>query len=133
MALSAPPGVARPVRGRRFGFHGLSVAWSVGRAAEMLEVPVSRLGMVVAHLGSGCSVTAVQDGRSVDTSMGWTPLEGLMMGTRAGFIDPGILVRLLAAGHVTVDELAETLDHGAGLQAIAGAERGHARHRRGDG
>jgi acetate kinase len=106
---------------RRYGFHGLSVAWSCARTAELLGRPVERLGLVVAHLGSGCSVTAVDGGRSVDTSMGWTPLEGLMMGTRAGSIDPGILVRLLADGRLSVPDLVETLDHGAGLLAVAGS------------
>ncbi len=105
---------------RRHGFHGLSVAWSAGRAAELVGRPAETLGIVVAHLGSGCSVTAVQGGRSVDTSMGWTPLEGLMMGTRAGSVDPGILLRLLAEGRLTVDELGEVLDHRSGLLAVAG-------------
>ena len=105
---------------RRYGFHGLSVAWSAGRAAELTRRPVDDLGLVVAHLGSGCSVTAVQGGRSVDTSMGWTPLEGLMMGTRAGSVDPGILVRLLEGGAVSPRELGEALDHGSGLLAVAG-------------
>ena len=105
---------------RRYGFHGLSVAWSTGRASELLSRPVRELGLVVAHLGSGCSVSAVQGGRSVDTSMGWTPLEGLMMGTRAGSVDPGILVRLLSDGRLGVPELAEALDHGSGLLAVAG-------------
>jgi acetate kinase len=105
---------------RRFGFHGLSVAWSVTRTAELLELPVDALGIVVAHLGSGCSVTAVDGGRSASTSMGMTPLEGLMMGTRSGSIDPGILVRLLRAG-VTPDELVEGLEHESGLLGVAGS------------
>jgi acetate kinase len=105
---------------RRYGFHGLSVAWAADRAAALSGRPMDDLGLVVAHLGSGCSVTAVQDGRSVDTSMGWTPLEGLMMGTRAGSVDPGILVRLLEAGSVTARDLGGTLDHGSGLLAVAG-------------
>ena len=73
---------------RRFGFHGLSVEWSVGRAAELLSNRADRLSLIVAHLGSGCSVTAVRHGRSVWTSMGFTPLEGLAMGTRSGSVDP---------------------------------------------
>jgi acetate kinase len=105
---------------RRFGFHGLSVEWSVRRASELLERPVDGLRLVVAHLGSGCSVTAIDGGRSVDTSMGMTPLEGLMMGTRAGSIDPGILLRLLRAGALTLDELDEALDHGSGLKGVSG-------------
>jgi acetate kinase len=105
---------------RRFGFHGLSVAWSARRAAELLDRDPADLAMVVAHLGSGCSVTAVDGGRSVATSMGMTPLEGLMMGSRAGSIDPGVLLALLRDGHRTPDELAEDLDHGSGLVGVAG-------------
>jgi acetate kinase len=105
---------------RRYGFHGLSVEWAVGRAAELLGRPPDRLRLVVAHLGSGCSVTAVEHGRSVATSMGMTPLEGLMMGTRAGSIDPGILLRLLRDRRRDVDELADDLEHASGLVGIAG-------------
>jgi acetate kinase len=105
---------------RRFGFHGMSVAWSVERAAAMLGRPVDRLGLIVAHLGSGCSVTAVDGGRSVATSMGLTPLEGLMMGTRSGSIDPGVMFYLMRTGRVTADELADRLDHAAGLLGVSG-------------
>ena len=105
---------------RRFGFHGLSVAWSVTRAAELLGRPVDGLRLVVAHLGSGCSVTAVDGGRAVDTSMGMTPLEGLMMGTRAGSIDPGILLALLRDRRVTAAELEDVLDHRSGLLGVSG-------------
>jgi acetate kinase len=109
---------------RRYGFHGLSVAWSVERAAILLGRPVERLQLVVAHLGSGCSVTAVSAGRSAWTSMGMTPLEGLMMGTRAGSIDPGIMLRLLRDGRRTVSQLAEDLDHRAGLLGVSGGRIG---------
>ena len=105
---------------RRYGFHGLSVEWSTERAAELLDRPIADLSIVVAHLGSGCSVTAVEDGRSVDTSMGMTPLEGLVMGTRAGSLDPGILLALLRDGRLTPAELAEDLDHRAGLLGLSG-------------
>jgi acetate kinase len=105
---------------RRFGFHGLSVAWSVQRAAALLGRPIDDLRLVVAHLGSGCSVTAVEAGRSVDTSMGMTPLEGLMMGTRAGSIDPGVLLDLLRRDLLTPDALADILDHGSGLVGVSG-------------
>ncbi len=105
---------------RRFGFHGLSVAWSVVRAGELLYRDGAGLSMVVAHLGSGCSVTALDGGRSVATSMGMTPLEGLMMGSRAGSIDPGVLLALLRDGRRTPDQLAEDLDHGSGLVGVAG-------------
>jgi acetate kinase len=105
---------------RRFGFHGLSVAWSVRRAGELLGSGEQDLGLVVAHLGSGCSVTAVADGVSVWTSMGMTPLEGLVMGTRSGSVDPGVLLRLLRAG-VGIEELADGLEHQAGLLGLSEA------------
>jgi acetate kinase len=123
---------------RRYGFHGLSVAWSVHRAAELLDEAPDSLRLVVAHLGSGCSVTAVDGGRSVMTSMGMTPLEGLMMGTRAGSIDPGVLITLLRQGRLSLDELSDALEHESGILAVSGttsdmgrlsadAERGDAR------
>ena len=105
---------------RRYGFHGISVAWSTERAAALLGRPVGELRTVVAHLGSGCSVTAVDGGRSVSTSMGLTPLEGLMMGTRAGSIDPGALFYLLRTGRLTPEELAEQMDHDSGLLGVSG-------------
>lgn len=105
---------------RRYGFHGLSVEWATLRAAELLGRPRAELRLVVAHLGSGCSVTAVMAGRSVATSMGLTPLEGLMMGTRAGSIDPGILLYLQRTGRADLDTLTETLDHGSGLLGVSG-------------
>jgi acetate kinase len=104
---------------RRYGFHGLSVDWSTRRAAELLDRPAHGLRLVVAHLGGGCSVTAVDGGRSVDTSMGMTPLEGLMMGTRAGSIDPGIVVRLIRGGR-SPDAVEADLDRRSGLAAIGG-------------
>ena len=104
---------------RRYGFHGLSVAWSVQRASEMLGRPVEGLGLVVAHLGGGCSVTAVDDGRSIDTSMGMTPLEGLMMGTRSGSIDPGIVFHRLRDGQAA-ETIERDLDRRSGLVGVAG-------------
>jgi acetate kinase len=106
---------------RRFGFHGLSVQWSVRRTAELLDRPAEGLRLVVAHLGSGCSVTAIEGGRSVDTSMGLTPLEGLMMGTRAGSIDPGIVFQLLRRG-VPATTLEDELEHRSGLVGVAGSQ-----------
>jgi acetate kinase len=103
---------------RRFGFHGLSVEYATARAAELLGEAPSRL--VVCHLGAGCSVTAVLDGRSVDTSMGFTPLEGLMMARRSGSIDPGLLLYLLRQRHVDVDELERGLTEDAGLVGVSG-------------
>jgi acetate kinase len=95
----------------RYGFHGLSVAW----AAE--NVVVERL--VVCHLGGGCSVTAVKNGKSVDTSMGFTPLEGVPMATRAGSVDAGALIYLMRHG-VSLDELEHSLEHESGLVGLAG-------------
>ena len=100
---------------RRYGFHGLSVAWSAER------VPVPRL--VVCHLGGGCSVTAVLDGRSVDTTMGFSPLEGVPMATRPGAIDAEILLYLLRHGYRTADELEHELEHESGLLALGGSAR----------
>jgi acetate kinase len=96
---------------RRFGFHGLSVQW----ASE--QVQASRL--VVCHLGGGCSVTAIRDGRSVDTTMGFTPLEGVPMATRPGSVDPGALVYLLRH-HLTVESLDHALEHESGLAGLSG-------------
>ena len=106
---------------RRYGFHGLSVAWSTERVADLLGRPAGELRLVVAHLGNGCSVTAVDRGRSVATSMGMTPLEGLMMGTRSGSIDPGVMLAILRDGRLTVDELADALDHRSGLLGVSGS------------
>ena len=100
---------------RRYGFHGLSVAWSTER------VPVPRL--VVCHLGGGCSVTAVLDGRSVDTTMGFTPLEGVPMATRPGSVDPEILLFLLRHGVETQESLEQALEHESGLLALGGSTR----------
>jgi acetate kinase len=99
---------------RRYGFHGLSVQWAAER------VPVPRL--VVCHLGGGCSVTAVRDGRSVDTTMGFTPLEGVPMATRAGSVDPGALLHLLRSGAVTAEALDRALEHESGLLGLGGSE-----------
>jgi acetate kinase len=109
---------------RRFGFHGLSVEWSTRRAAELLGRPPTELALVVAHLGSGCSVTAVLRGRSVATSMGLTPMEGLMMGTRSGSIDPGILLYMLRTRRTGWRELEEALDHQSGLVGVSGRSAG---------
>jgi acetate kinase len=96
---------------RRYGFHGLSVQWS----SERVVVP----RLVVCHLGGGCSVTAVLDGRSVDTTMGFTPLEGVPMATRTGTVDPGALLYLLRHG-VPTAELDDAIEHRSGLLALSG-------------
>jgi acetate kinase len=109
---------------RRFGFHGLSVEWSMHRAGELLNRPAGQLALVVAHLGSGCSVTAVLNGRSVATSMGLTPMEGLMMGTRSGSIDPGILLYMLRTRRAGWQKLETALDHESGLVGVFGRAAG---------
>ena len=98
---------------RRYGFHGLSVEW----VAE--QVPVPRL--VVCHLGGGCSITAVRDGDSVDTTMGFSPLEGVPMATRSGSVDPGALLYLLRQRGLSPDELDHSLEHESGLLALGGS------------
>lgn len=101
---------------QRFGFHGLSVEYCVSRLRELLGALPARL--LVCHLGSGCSITAVKDGKSFDTTMGFTPLEGPLMATRSGSIDPGLLVHLLQQG-LSVAELANGLLHRSGIAGLA--------------
>jgi acetate kinase len=103
---------------RRYGFHGLSHAYASRRAGELLGQPPSRL--VTCHLGAGASLAAVRDGRSVDTTMGFTPLEGLVMATRCGSLDPGLVLWLLEQTQLGEDELAWALEHDAGLLGLAG-------------
>jgi len=98
---------------RRYGFHGLSVQW----VAEQVRVP----RLVVCHLGGGCSVTAVLDGRSVDTTMGFSPLEGVPMATRSGSIDPEIVLHLLRAGKLQLEEVEAALERESGLLGLSGA------------
>ncbi|MFJ7213526.1 acetate/propionate family kinase [Amycolatopsis sp. NPDC098790] len=105
---------------RRYGFHGLSFAWAVRRAAELLDRPAGELNLLVAHLSGGCSVAAVAGGRSVDTSMGFTPLEGTMMAKRSGTVDPGMLLWLLREGHLEAGELEDGLYHHSGLLGLSG-------------
>ncbi|MFT4231900.1 MAG: acetate kinase [Leucobacter sp.] len=105
---------------RRYGFHGTSHQVVSRRAAEFLGRPLAELRQIVLHLGNGASACAIDGGRSVDTSMGFTPLEGLVMGTRTGDIDPGALLHLLRAGY-SVDELDRLLNQRSGLLGIAGS------------
>lgn len=103
----------------RYGFHGISVQWVAS------QVEAERL--VVCHLGGGCSVTAVRGGRSVDTTMGFSPLEGVPMATRSGSIDPGALLYLLRERLLTEDELANALEHESGLAGLTGGGSGDVR------
>jgi acetate kinase len=106
---------------RRYGFHGLSHAWVARRAPELLGRDASALRIVSCHLGAGASLCAIEDGRSVDTTMGFTPLEGLVMATRSGSVDPGMLLWLLEHERLSAAELADTLEHRSGLLGLAGS------------
>ncbi len=104
---------------RRYGFHGTSHRWVIRRAAQMLGVHKHAINCISCHLGNGCSITAAKAGRSVDTSMGLTPLEGLVMGTRSGDIDPAILFYLVDKGY-DIDELNTMCNKQSGLLGISG-------------
>lgn len=104
---------------RRYGFHGLSAQWSAERAAELLGTEGTRR-LVVCHLGGGCSITAVRDGRSLDTTMGFTPLEGVPMATRSGSVDPGALLYVLRAHGLSVDDVDRALNSDSGLNGLSG-------------
>lgn len=107
---------------RRYGFHGISHGHVSRRVAEHLQTSPDQLRIVSCHLGNGASVTAIEYGRSVETSMGMTPLEGLVMGTRAGDVDPGVLLHLLEAGELGPAELGTLLNHQSGLRGLTGTE-----------
>ncbi len=105
---------------RRFGFHGINHAHVAHSVAAYLRADVQTLRIISCHLGNGASVTAIDGGRSVDTSMGMTPLEGLVMGTRAGDVDPGVLLQLRREGHLDADQLDDLLNKRSGLKGLAG-------------
>ncbi|HEX7736786.1 MAG TPA: acetate kinase [Ktedonobacteraceae bacterium] len=105
---------------RRYGFHGISHRYCARRSAQLLGRELSSLRVVTCHLGNGCSLAAIRDGQSIDTTMGFTPLEGLMMGTRSGTIDPEILLYLQRTRHMTPEDLERVLNHESGLQGISG-------------
>lgn len=105
---------------RRFGFHGLSHAYCSRQAAKMLERPSDKLRLVICHLGHGCSASAIQGGQCVDTTMGFTPLEGLMMATRSGSIDPGVLLHLQRNHGLTAKQIEQSLNHDSGLWGVSG-------------
>ncbi len=105
---------------RRFGFHGLSDAYCARRAAEMLGRPVDDLRLVICHLGHGCSASAVRGGRCADTTMGFTPLEGLMMATRSGSIDPSIVLHVQQHHGLTAEQVESALNRESGLLGVSG-------------
>jgi acetate kinase len=125
---------------RRFGFHGLSHAWAARRAAELLGSRQGEPRLVTCHLGAGASLAAVRGGQSVDTTMGFTPNEGLVMATRSGSVDPGLVLWLIRDAGIDPDRLEHELEHDSGLRGLSGgpgemseliasAGRGHARAR----
>lgn len=113
---------------RRFGFHGLSHAYASRRAAELVDrVDDPELRVVTCHLGAGASLCGTLGGRSIDTTMGWTPLEGLVMATRSGTIDPGLVLWLLQHGGLAVDDVVRTLESDSGLAGLSGIAGGDMR------
>jgi acetate kinase len=104
----------------RYGFHGISHQYCSQRAADILGKDLSSLRLITCHLGNGCSLAAIKNGYSVDTTMGFTPLDGLMMGNRSGSVDPGILIHLLRQGNYTVEQLDNLLNKQSGLSGISG-------------
>jgi acetate kinase len=105
---------------RRFGFHGLSHAYCAVRAAELLDLPPAQHKLITCHLGSGCSLAAIEGGRSIATTMGFTPLDGLVMATRPGAVDPGLLTYLLAEDRVSPPQLEKALYQQSGLKGVSG-------------
>jgi acetate kinase len=105
---------------RRYGFHGINHQYCAQRAAQLLSKDLHSLKLVTCHLGNGCSLAAIREGRSVDTTMGFTPLEGLMMGTRSGSVDPGILTYLMRQRQFSGEQLDDVLNQKSGLLGISG-------------
>src|SRR6202035_5377877 len=103
----------------RYGFHGINHQYCAGRAAQLLRRELKSLKLVTCHLGNGCSLAAIRAGESVDTTMGFTPLEGLMMGTRSGSLDPGILTYLMREENSTGAQLDDLLNTKSGLLGIS--------------
>lgn len=115
-----PADVRRRYGIRRFGFHGINHSHVARSVAAHLQMQPGKLRIISCHLGNGASVTAIEHGRSVDTSMGMTPLEGLVMGTRAGDVDPGVLLQLQRADDLDADELDDLLNKRSGLKGLTG-------------
>jgi acetate kinase len=106
---------------RRYGFHGISHGYCLQRTAQLLDKNPQALKIITCHLGGGCSLAAIRDGICVDTTMGYTPLEGLMMGTRSGSVDPGILIHLLSQGE-TAEGLNHLLNEESGIKGLSGGK-----------
>ncbi len=105
---------------RKYGFHGTSHEYVAHEAARILKISLAKLKVITCHLGNGCSITAIDKGKSVDTSMGFTPLEGLIMGTRCGDIDPALITFIMRNKKIEVQEIEEILNKKSGLKGISG-------------
>ncbi|MFC2088002.1 acetate/propionate family kinase [Calditrichota bacterium] len=105
---------------RRYGFHGTSHLYVSDRAATILGKPIEKLKILTCHLGNGCSIAAVKNGKSIDTSMGFTPLEGLLMGTRSGDLDPAIVLHIMNKEELTMHEMNTMLNKHSGIQGLSG-------------
>jgi acetate kinase len=117
-----PSAVSEDYGIRRYGFHGTSYQYVTRRAAEFLGLPVDDVNLIIAHLGNGASMAAIRGGHSIDTSMGMTPLEGLVMGTRSGDIDPGVIFHLVHEAGLSVDDVDRILNKESGLAGLAGEQ-----------
>jgi acetate kinase len=106
---------------RKYGFHGTSHEYVAGEAARILKKPLEKLKIITCHLGNGCSITAVDKGKSIDTSMGFTPLEGLIMGTRCGDIDPALVTYIMRKAKISIPQIEDILNKTSGLKGISGA------------
>lgn len=106
-------------RARKYGAHGTSVRFVIQEAAKLLDKPLDQLKLIVCHLGSGASITAVKDGKSLDTSMGFTPLAGITMSTRSGDVDPSLLGYIMNKEHIDMDQMIDILNHKSGLLGIS--------------
>jgi acetate kinase len=105
---------------RKYGFHGTSHEYVAAEASKMLKKPLNRLKLISCHLGNGCSITAIDRGRSVDTSMGFTPLEGLVMGTRCGDVDPALVTHIMRRERMDAQNMERILNRESGLRGISG-------------
>jgi acetate kinase len=116
-----PTELAHEYRIRKYGFHGTSYRYVTRKTAEFLGIPVSEANLIICHLGNGASMAAIRGGESVDTSMGLTPLQGLVMGTRSGDIDPAVVFQLVRVAGLSLDEVDALLNKGSGLKGMAGS------------
>jgi acetate kinase len=116
-----PPAIAQEFKIRRYGFHGTSHQYVSRETARLMNRPLDQVNIITIHIGSGCSITAVRGGQSVETSMGLTPLEGLVMGSRCGDIDPAVIFHLVRAGGFTIDQIDTMMNKKSGLLGMCGS------------